>query len=120
MEFPYMILEQLSYSSGHDIGHGWYDVSLFRQVVHYYHDGVIALTWGQFCYQINQDDLPVTIRDLVGHDFAYGGFWKGVHVVAKVTVFQVIHHVACICSTSQPSFMTMKLRSASFMSRSSI
>jgi len=46
MEIPYVISEQPSYSSGCDVGCGWYDMSSFRQVVHYYNDGVIASAQG--------------------------------------------------------------------------
>ena len=34
------------------------------------------------------------IRDLAWHELACGGCWKGFHVVAKVTAFHIVHHIA--------------------------
>jgi len=66
-------------------------VSSFGQVVNYYHDGIVAFAWGQFCYQITQDDFPAMIRDLIGYELACGGCWKGFCAVAKVTA--LVHHI---------------------------
>jgi len=63
--------------------------------------GSLLLTWWhhslcleQFCYQINQDDLPAMIRDLVGLSLPVGHTGKVFCAVSKVTAFHVIHHIA--------------------------
>src|SRR5882724_7470295 len=47
----------------------------------------------KFGYQIDQNELPVTIRDSVGHQLAGGGHWKGFCVVAEVTALHIIWNV---------------------------
>jgi len=68
-------------------------VSLFRQVVDYYYDGIIASAQGYFHYEINQNHLLVMIRDLVGHEIAGGVHWKGFCAVAEVTAFHIICNI---------------------------
>jgi len=62
-------------------------------MINYHHNSVVALAWGQFHYQIDQDDLPVMIWDPIGHELACGGCWKGFHVIAKATAFHIVCHI---------------------------
>ena len=62
----------------------------FGQLVYYDHDGVVAMASWQFCYQIDQDDLPLMAWDSVGHELPCQKCWESLHLVAQVTAFNVL------------------------------
>ena len=43
-----------------------------EQAIHGNEYGVIAITLGEFCDQVDQDNLPPMVQDAVGHVFPLG------------------------------------------------
>ena len=73
VELPDVVSEQLSHSRCCNVQCHWYDMSVFGQAVHYYHDGVIAMALWYFSYKVHWNDLPMAIRNAIGMSFPAWG-----------------------------------------------
>ena len=47
--------------------------------------GVVAMTLGEFCDQVDQDNLPSTVWDMVGHEL--------LRSVTEVTAFHILGNI---------------------------
>ena len=76
-----------------DIGCGSDEVGSLGQVIHGDGYGVIAVTLGEFHDQVDQDNLPATVWDMVGHELSHWGCRKRLRSVTEVAAFHVLSNV---------------------------
>ena len=76
-----------------DIGCGSKEVGLLGQAIHSDKYGVVAMTLGGFRDQVNQDNLPLTVWDMVGHELSHWGCQKRLCSVTEVTAFHVLSNI---------------------------
>ena len=72
---------------------------LLGQAIHHDEDGIIAVTLGKFCDQVDQDNLPSMVWDAVGHEFSRWGFRECLHLVTEAAAFHILSDVS---SHAQP------------------
>ena len=63
------------------------------QVIHSDEYGVIAMTLGEFRDQVNQDNLPSMVWDMVGHELSNWGCQKHLRLVTEVTAFHILGNI---------------------------
>ena len=68
-------------------------MGLLGQVIHSDKYGVIAVTLGEFCDQVDRDNLPSTVWDMVGHELSRWGCWKHLCSVTEVAAFHVLGNI---------------------------
>ena len=51
------------------------------------------MTLGEFHDQVNQDNLPLMVWDVVGHEFFSWGCQECLHMVTEVTAFHVLSNI---------------------------
>ena len=85
--------KQLGDSKQGDIGCGGDEVGSLGQVIHGNKYGVVAVTLEEFHDQVDQDNLPVTVWDMVGHELSHWGCRKRLHSVPEVTAFHILSNV---------------------------
>ena len=63
------------------------------QVIYGNEYGVVAMTLGEFCDQVDRDNLPSMVLDMVGHELSCWGCWKRLCSVTEVTAFHVLGNI---------------------------
>ena len=63
------------------------------QAIHSDEYGVIAMTLGEFHDQVDGDNLPLTVWDMVGHELSCWGCQKCLRLVTEVTAFHILSNI---------------------------
>ena len=68
-------------------------MGLLGQVIHGDEYGVVAMTLGEFCNQVNQANLPLTVWDMVGHELSHWGCQKCLRSVTEVAAVHILSNI---------------------------
>ena len=93
VQLPNAVPKQSGDSERGDIGRGGDEVGSLGQTIHGDKYGVIAMTLGEFRDQVDQDNLPATVWDTVGHELSCWGCQKCLRSVKEITAFHILSNV---------------------------
>ena len=63
------------------------------QTIHGHEYGVVAMTLGEFRDQVNRDNLPSMVWDVVGHEVSHWGCQECLHLVPEIAAFHILSNI---------------------------